>query len=188
MGIEIAQELRTMAVESVAGSDGARATQLAHSLWRDALGGRARIVDRFQIDGRSYIVARRQEASDAVVSETLSRREADVAIVAASGVALKTIGAEELGHEIETVVEDRLPLRRDAFTRRRSVEHSENTIDELPHRVPHHLRFERGLRGEASGQDNLSELERRAHRSSGERLPVFAVEAAPAQVRALNVR
>jgi DNA-binding NarL/FixJ family response regulator len=102
MGGITGHELRTTAVRSVAGTASGATAHVARSLWQDLLGGRAHIVDRFQEDGRSYLVARRREPRIDRECEALSAREAEVAIAAASGFALKTI-AFDLGVTTSTI-------------------------------------------------------------------------------------
>ncbi len=102
MGRITGQVLRATAVRSVAATESGATAHIARSLWQDLLGGRAHIVDRFQEDGRSYLVARRRPPRLDRESEALSSREAQVAVAAASGFALKAI-AFDLGVTTSTV-------------------------------------------------------------------------------------
>jgi len=73
----------------------------ALELWKGLFAGRWSLVDRFESDGRRYILARRNDP-DAPGHAALSRRESQVASFAAKGHGNKLI-AYELGLAVSTV-------------------------------------------------------------------------------------
>jgi DNA-binding NarL/FixJ family response regulator len=73
-----------------------------HALWKEVTGGRLRIVDWYDHDGRRYVVARR---IDLQATPAFTERQKKALAMRSAGAALKVV-AFELGVSLSTVARD----------------------------------------------------------------------------------